>query len=307
MSLDDEYLWTGEGRSDPDVARLEQLLEPLGARRDLPPPRRARRPHLWFATLLAAAAVLVLLRLRMGDGAAGDWGLFHAGRGLAVGERFVAETGSLLELRRLGTLELAPGSELRVDSLAQDEIVLRLERGAMTAFVSADAQPGLFNVDTPATRCVDLGCAYDLTVQADGLTRVEVTLGRVAFRDAEREVFVPAGAVCLAAPGRGAGTPHFIGASATFAKALEEYDASEARETRQRLGLELCGLASERTDALPLWHLTQSDDGTVALAAARRLEALVGAPAGVDSDSGAPPTAEQRAAWREFLWPDPYR
>ena len=43
---------------------------------------------------------------------------------------------------------------------------------------------------TPATNCVDLGCKYTLTVDGAGDSLVEVTMGRVAFEDRGREVYV---------------------------------------------------------------------------------------------------------------------
>ncbi len=307
----DDYLWSGEGEVDPDVAELEALLRPLAYDGSGPEVKRTR-PHLlrraplrWGLALAAAAAAALAAGL-LGGGAA-DVPLFDGSDSLAVGSLFVAEAGRANELRLgdLGRLRLTEGSRLWVDQLEQDEVVLRLEEGELSAFVREDVRPGLFNVDTPATRCVDLGCAYDLKVDGDGATFVEVTYGRVAFRNGESEAFVPTGAVCRAAPGEGAGTPHFTRSDELLLRALQGYDGAEGgSEERFVFASEVAKRASERADALPVWHFLQDEDARVRATGLHTLERLVGAPAGLAPGDD---SVEARTAWREHLWPDPFR
>lgn len=318
MTENEEYLWSGAGQVDSDVARLEQLMSPMrwdGTRVGEDPAtahesaRRVRTAWWPVVAILAAACALLLFLLNREEGEVGTRRLMHGARALDPGSLFVAEDEgqSVLRLGELGTLRLERGSRLWVERLRDEEVLLRLERGALSALVSADARPGLFNVDTPATRCVDLGCAYDLSVEPNGDTRVEVTLGRVAFRNGEAEAFVPAGAVCRASRARGAGTPYFPESSVDVRAKLSAFDAEEQLEARRALAQELCALASTRLDALPLWHLLQDADDVVHGAAARRLAALAGTPSGLDLTPGKRLDAAQRGEWREYLWPDPYR
>ena len=66
------------------------------------------------------------------------------------------------------------------------------------------SRPRLFLVDTPATRAIDLGCSYTLTVDVTGDSQLHVTTGKVALvrKDGGEEV-VPAGAVCASRRGSG--------------------------------------------------------------------------------------------------------
>jgi len=307
----DDYLWSGEGEADPDVAELEALLRPLayGGAESEPaqprPPALRRAPVRWGLALAAAAAAVLAAGL-LGGG--GESVLLYDGRdALPIGSMFVAEEGRANELRLgdLGRLRLSDGSRLWIDQLDRDEVVLRLEEGELSAFVREDVRPGLFNVDTPATRCVDLGCAYDLKVDDDGGTFVEVTFGRVAFRNGKDEAFVPAGAVCRAAPGEGAGTPHFPRSDGLLLRALEGYDgADDGSEERFVFASEVAKRATSRVDALPVWHFLQDVDPRVRTTGLHTLDRLVGAPAGIAPEDA---SAEARAAWREHLWPDPFR
>jgi hypothetical protein len=320
MKKNDEYLWSGEGPIDADVARLEELLKPLGWRGGSAGGRAAgerresaagpRRWH-WLAagTLLAAACALLVFLLNRGSIPAPGPRLVHGSRALAPGTLFVAEDEgrSTLRLEQLGTLQVEQGSRLWVDRLQEDLVVLRLERGELSALVSVGARPGLFNIDTPATRCVDLGCAYDLTVEESGDTLVRVTLGRVAFQNGGAEAFVPAGALCRASRTRGAGTPFFPASSPELRATLADFDAAVEAPERRRLAARVCELALQRVDALPLWHLLQADDGTISAAAAQRLAVLAGAPVRLELEPGMRLDDTQRGEWREFLWPDPYR
>src|SRR6185436_16436187 len=96
----------------------------------------------------------------------------------------------------------------------------------------------------------DLGCAYTLAVTDDGVGRLEVDTGWVAFEAQGHESFVPAGAACTTWPDVGPGTPFFADASPALRKALESLDrgldptalATVLREARPR-------------DGLTLWHL----------------------------------------------------
>jgi hypothetical protein len=185
-----DYLWDKRGE-DAEVERLETQLQPLAYRGT--PPRLPRRPPvLIYAGIATAAAALVLLSL---------WprstGWQREGRAVAAGEWL--ESGELAS--DLGKVRLAPGTRLRI----VDHGRLELERGSLAAQIHAP--PRRFSVAMHDLVAIDLGCAFELSVNAAGQGRIRVTEGRVALARHAKEVVVPAGAEC-AFSSAGAETPH---------------------------------------------------------------------------------------------------
>lgn len=158
-----------------------------------------------------------------------------------------------LDVADIGHVEIAPGSRLRLLQTGKDQHRLALARGSLSAKV--DAPPRLFVIDTPGARAVDLGCAYDLTVGADGHGLLRVTSGAVELDAGTHRplaVVVPRGAECAIDPTRGPGTPLWSRASAVTRDALAAFDQSPD-ETRADAALATLG---ER-DSLTLVHLLE--------------------------------------------------
>ena len=330
-SPSEEKLWDPQAGSDPDVEKLERLLAPMGFDPEKDPWRhrgsatshpRSSRPGPWWRLLTlgaVAAAVLIGLTLYLQQLSTAQELPLTTGSGQRLQARSVyvaKEDGERLLLGedgRLADLELSAGSRLAVRSLSRERTILDLQRGEMDAFVSAEAKPGFFNVDTPATRCVDLGCQYRLTVDGQGKAHVEVLLGRVAFRDARKvwrhEVFVPHGAICTADPKRGSSTPRYADMDPGLAKLLDGYDALETdqAESRRHLATTFIARAERKEDMLPVWHFLEDPDATISTRAADKLRTDYGRLPGFRSQPGTMPDAEERALWREHLWPDPYK
>jgi hypothetical protein len=321
----EDHLFDPRAPVDPQVERLERLLAPLAfdpARTPLGPraaPVAGGVERGWIAAVAAVAVVAVggALLLRGGPRTGGlterqpqasGPALIATGTSEPLRERAWIETqGTARDLRLgdVGRLTLGAGSRLEVRRLSADETRLYLERGRLDAFVSADAHPRFFQVDTPATRCVDLGCQYTLVVDDAGDAHVEVQTGQVAFENEGREVYVPAGARCRAQRRGGAGTPVFGDAPDALVAALERFDAarwasSPPAERLERARALLDAVTTER-DALVAWHLLQDDDPAVAQRAHARLHALVGeAPLGVSPAELVPVSADRRL-WRAAL------
>jgi ferric-dicitrate binding protein FerR (iron transport regulator) len=290
MTDERDYLWDRSGPADPLVTRLETLLRPLAhSGRQAPQPRRA-----WFRALAAAAAVLL---------AAAAW-WFVAGRQpgpvlrvagepreLREQEWFVAERGpSVLELdRSLGRLRLAPGSRLQVRRLRQEQALLYLAVGQLEASVSIDAKPRFFQIETPVTTCVDLGCRYVLTVAEDGATHVRVVLGQVAFESADGERYVPMGAECKALGGGRLGTPRFPDVSRDFLAVVDRFDRATGSERRE-LADKAASMLAEPRETLSLWHWLADPDPAVRAVAAKALRGQYDGPP--DGDP---------AAWKRHL------
>jgi hypothetical protein len=310
----DDYLVDKRGEPDPDVERLERLLAPLAHDgRRVPPSEPAQgrgallRAWPWIVSGAVAAAVLVAssLRVREPDSVrpAGP-SLTVVGVPTALGESDWVEARDEtreLKLGDVGRVTLSPGARVEVRRLAHDETRLYLERGRLFATVSADARPRFFQVDTPAARCVDLGCRYMLAVDRDGNATVEVQTGQVAFENEGREVYVPAGAKCFATRAHGAGTPFWLDGDAELASAVVAFDEGAglgAEERRARAG-RLLAATSDVRSTLSAWHLLQDRDAAVAASARARLVELAGP---LPETPGAAPTkAEERERWKERL------
>ena len=139
------------------------------------------------------------------------------------------------------------------------------------SFVYIDAHPRFVQTQTPATNCVDLGCEYTLTVEDNGDSVVEVTMGRAAFEDGGREVYVPHDATCKASKAHGAGTPRYLDAPRPLVLALDAFDAAHETRGDQRLKLLKAVLAAtpttDRRHSLSVFHFLQDPDALVADAA----------------------------------------
>ncbi len=306
---DDDYLYEKKGEPDADVERLERVLGPLGRRDDAPIAAAQRRPRVFvWAALAAAAAVVVAVTLTSEPATVPDAPVVATGPKIhdATGDtafgagEWIETTDADREILvgDVGRVTLAAQSRLQVRHVSDEETRLYLARGSLEAFVSADARPRFFQVDTDAARCVDLGCRYTLDVAEDGVATVRVVTGQVAFETATREVFVPAGAVATARKGRGPGTPRFEDARETLVAAFDAYDAAPESVDRRR---ELARLALDAVtgarDTLPAWHLLQDPDAEIVRAAASRLETL----AGQCGISATATPRELRDRWKERL------
>lgn len=286
--MNDEYLWNQQGR-DREVEALEELLAPLRFdpnRQPAPRPSRpARRWPRTLAVIAAAAAVLLLARawIPASDEAPGAGG-----------------PARTIDLDRYGVVDVHAGSLVEVLRHSDDDIRLRLERGTIQARITLAARPRLFQVETPATTCVDLGCEYTLSVEPDGSTFVSVESGQVAFVDNGRETWIPAQAACRAFPARGSGTPRWNDARDEIVAAVDALDRAPA-DQRVAAADSLIAQCTEPRDALTLWHLAHEPDAALSDAAWTALLALTGAPDGVSANSAQARAPEAAEAWKRHL------
>lgn len=305
---DDDYLFDRTGSVDPDVERLESVLRPLGRSDDTPVTAAPRPRGRWLILPLLAAAAAALIAINLPRSKAVDPAPVPTGPTIVdatADARFAV--GDWIETRDaprevlvgdLGRVTVRANSRLAVRHVSDEKTLLYLARGSLEARVSADAHPRFFQVDTDAARCVDLGCHYTLHVDDEGVATVHVDTGQVAFETEKREVFVPAGASCIARKDRGPGTPRFDDASTALAKAFDAFDAASGAAERRDLARAALGAVTGGRDTLAAWHLLQDEDTEIASAAATRLEAVAGPcelPSGADA-------AAVRAAWKERLW-----
>ncbi len=305
--IGDDYLWDGSGEPDPEVRRLEELLGTLRSRRPAPElpegairVQRLRLPVVLpalAASLVALLAASAWLATRWSGPATSGWRVARLQGSPRVGPAPVVETGRLAEgdwletdavsrarlsLAGLGRVEVGPGTLLRLATSRSGEQRLRLQRGAISAFISAP--PRLFLVETPSALAVDLGCAYRLEVDEAGAGRLAVTSGWVALEGRDRQSIVPYGAGCATRPGSGPGTPHFADAPQALREALETLDAAAAPADEEDAALDLLLPAARPRDALSLWHLLARLDGGGRERVFERLAVLAPPPEGVSRE-----------------------
>ena len=299
--MKDDYLWDGSGEPDPEVQKLEHLLgrfrhhqpapafdrvavdQPALGRRRFPPFRLSFPVAAVAAVLLIGVATFLVFRARPSHDSGPAWeiariegaprvGWHSVGADsetakLKVGQTLVTDNSSRasITLEETGSIDVEPGSRLKVVASGPERKRLSLERGTIHATIWGPA--GSFGVDTPSAVAVDLGCVFTLHVDDSGAGLVRTTMGWVGFTLNGHESFIPAGAVCATRPKIGPGTPYFEDASASFRDALYKFDFVKItpQERDALLGILLSDARKE--DALTLWHLlsrvSEADRGGV--------------------------------------------
>jgi hypothetical protein len=305
--MHDRYLWDRTGPADPEVERLEALL---GRFRDIPPLRLASKRRFPSRALLAAVALLLavagaawfarsVLRLRWriesieGRPLVGPRPV-SGDAALSAGQRIETDAASKasLGLGGIARISLGSRSRLRLISSGLAEVRLALDRGTMTARISAP--PRLFVVETPSALAVDLGCSYTLDVDPSGAGVLRVETGWVSFERDGRESVVPAGAACKTRPKEGPGTPYYDDAAPELRLALERLDFDGEDEDALST---ILGVARKR-DGLTLWHLLTRSLGSDRERVYERLAALVPPPPEVTREGALAGDLRMLARWR---------
>jgi hypothetical protein len=281
--MNDEYLWDRSGPPDPEIQQLERTLAPLRYRHRPQLVEQERpRPRTWLAVaagiLLAAFATW---QLQMPVSAPTAWQVASVegaaqlgGRGAAVkmtvrtGQVIRTGHGSQIKLAsdEMGWVGLGPDSAARASSNRR----LSLERGLLHAFIWAP--PRQFEVDTPSSRAIDLGCEYTIQVDGSGNGLLRVLYGWVAFQFRNQESFIPEGAACSTRRGEGPGIPYFEDAPETLRQAVSAFE----RGDKGALASILAPARAE--DGLTLWHLLTRVSGADRSAVFDRFAQLVELP-----------------------------
>jgi len=248
-----DYLWDRSGEPEPEVKALEDRLAVL--RREPPrlpelPARHEALPPAWRRLFVAtplflAASLLLAAGLAFLDREKGwevQWGV-SADRTPRLSRGEWLETGrdtARIAVGEIGTLQLGPGTRLRLVSDTPGNHRVALARGTIHARIWAP--PRRFFVETPAATAIDLGCAYTLSTDEAGNGHLAVTSGWVSLvrrsPGGVDEVAVPAGASCRVAADVGPGAPVWDDAPAPFRKAHDRFEAGDAvdRDRTERLG-----------------------------------------------------------------------
>lgn len=267
-------------------------------------------PHRTFAAGLLmrwAAACAVLLVIAGSaywwtrDSVVGPWEVAQTkdgvSRRMASGEWVETKDGSeaRITVGTLGTVDVAPGTRVRLGEVSESEYRLALARGTISAEIVAP--PRLFIVDTPASTVVDLGCAYTVTVGEDGAGQLRMTSGWAALEFKGRESLVPAGAICRTRPGAGPGTPYFEDAPAALKEAVDDFDEG----TRRTEALAVIIREARARDTLTLWHLLSRVGESDRVRVYDRIAAFEPPPAAATRSQILALDADALREWREEL------
>ncbi len=255
-------LWDPRLPADAELQRLESLLAPYAAARRprlAQPPlvrRQARfKPRRWALGLATAAGLLLGLwsahSYRLSWPENQPWSLKHASgqSQLAPGERLQTGSNEIAELKvaRIGSLQVAPGSAVRLLGSRSGRHRIELEHGRVQARIWAP--PGHFAVSSGSMRVVDLGCEFILERDHDGSGHLRVLSGWVQQHIGGQEQLVPAGHA-LSFSADAADTPLRDDASSAMRAAVAALDQAMRRKTDvQTLDLLTGAVARSARDA----------------------------------------------------------
>ena len=305
----DDYLWDRSGAPDAELERLEGLLGRYRWRAEgssLQPRARVRSfPFRTVAAIAAGILAAALIFWALARGSSQGYRVIGVeGRELVKsGEELATDAAqsARLEIGSIGHVDVEPNSRLRVEDCGESAHRLFLSRGSVSARILA--QPRLFRIGSPAGETIDLGCAYRLDVSPDGdVSTLRVTSGQVAFEFEGREVYVPAGAMCVSVKGRGPAAPVFEEASDEFKAVVAEAEfAPRCGDAVVRRVIEL----AEREDTLTLWHLFVSPrtDPELRAAAFAKLSAVFPKPTGANDAALLAGDRAMCGAWMEEMKP----
>ncbi len=244
---------------------------------------------------------------------AGQWNVARLGGAPRIDSRAIGDAsklgvGQLLEtdatsrakidVATIGKVEIDPNSRVRLLETNAQEHRLALERGRLSAVISAP--PKLFFVNTPSGVAEDLGCAYTLEVDDAGDSVLHVTLGWVALELDGRESSVPAGAACAMKRGFGPGTPYYEDATPLFKTALANLDFTHNSNER-RDALERVLHEARPRDAMTLWYLLIRIDAANRALVYDRMTALVAPPQDVTREGVLNLNHEMLERWKSKL------
>ncbi len=237
MTEHNDPLWDPKLPAAPELAQMQRLLSryrlagPPPAAWLIEPPPQARRRRVWpwalAACLVLALTLPGLLWLRLQWEAAAPWSV-QGPDGEAAGQLGVGETlqtthsAKLLDVARIGQLQLAPGSRLVLTDTRRGRHRVSLAEGHLRARIWAP--PGWFGVTDAHSELIDLGCEFDLWKHADGSGRVAVHSGWIVYRAGRDETLVPEH-YTIGFRSDGIDTPLHVAATPALRNAVQAMDA----------------------------------------------------------------------------------
>jgi len=281
--MNDDYLWDGSsepGSADAEVRQLEALLSRYRSAAPMPDFRRVvvMRRRRWPLAVAAAAIIAVVLGLAWflrprtsewkATAIAGATSL--PDRPLRIGDVLHTDSTSRirLESRSVGTIDVDGTSTIRLIESRKGRQRIALDVGVIHARTMSP--PGVFVVDTPQARAIDLGCEYVLAIAPGGSGELRVTSGWVDLSDGLWQSLVPQGASASISAGGRISVPVFDDADPRFRAAVQNFERAHDLNTILAL--------SRKHDAFTLLNLFRLATPDEASHLYDRLNELVPAP-----------------------------
>lgn len=277
--MNKDYLWDGSGERDAEVRRLEALLGRYRSAAPVPDFRRVvvmRRRARWPIAVAAALILCAIVgavrfyppanvwRATASTGAASvPHSVLRAGDVIRTGNGSVR-----LESTAVGTVDIGANTTLRLIENRRNRHRLALTAGTIHA--KTTSQPGVFVIDTPRARAIDLGCEYTLTVAPGGEGELRVIAGWVDLAHGYEQALVPEGASALISTTGELTVPVFDDASPRFRAAVRDFGRTRDLATIVSL--------ARRRDALTLLNLFRLTTPDESVTLHDRLNQLVPAP-----------------------------
>jgi hypothetical protein len=277
--MNGDYLWDRSGEPDAEVQRLEGLLGRYRTAAATPDFARVvvmRRPSRWPFAIAAAVmlcAIVGIIRLAMprngwrateSSGAASvPHSILRAGDVVTTGDGSVR-----LESRAVGVVEIGAHTTLRLVESRRARQRLALTAGTIHA--KTTSMPGVFVIDTPRARAIDLGCEYTLTIANSAGGELRVIGGWVDLTHGYEQSLVPAGASAMIGGDGELTVPIFDDAAPAFRRAVRNFAAGHDLAT--------IVAQSRKRDALTLLNLFRLATPDERVVLFDRLNQLVPAP-----------------------------
>jgi hypothetical protein len=261
------------------------------------------RGWYWAAAAMVAAVLI------------GGWIYFLDVR--RTREWTVTDAQGSQRLERGKPLHTAPGRTLRLSSPAIGDVQVAenttltlvesrsgrstLELAVGTIHARTTSPPGVFVVQTPRARAVDLGCEYTLRVDPGSRGRLHVDWGWVELMRGSRQSLVPSGASAIFDEEGRLTPPWFDDAHPDFGPAVRIFSITHAGAAVRARALDTMLALARPRDGLTLVNLFSLPDASreERLRIFDRLNALVPAPAGVSREGAAAGSIRATEPW----WP----
>jgi hypothetical protein len=192
-----------------------------------------------------------------------------------------ARTSAQVEIARIGAMEVAPGSALTLTQTTASRHRVVLDRGDVR--VRVWAPPGRFAIRTPAGEVIDLGCIFDLSVDAAGVTDLHVATGWVQLANFHGESLLPAGTSATMTREARPAVPVYDDAPPEFERAVRSFERTADDASGMPLAAEIVRHARPR-DVITLLVLAHQAPVAYKRPLLERAAVLNPPPAGVTVD-----------------------
>ncbi|HEV7425631.1 MAG TPA: FecR domain-containing protein [Thermoanaerobaculia bacterium] len=231
--MNGDYLWDKSGEPDAEVQKLETLLGRYRSGATMPDFKRVavlRRRHVWPFAVAAALILFAILGAVRFYTPANRWRAVESSGTadiphsiLRAGDVVRTEAGSVrLQSPSVGTIDLGANTTVRlIENRSRRH---RLALAAGTIHAKTTSPPGVFVIDTPKARAIDLGCEYTLTIAPNGGGELHVLAGWVDLTRGYEQSLVPQGASAAIESDGTLTVPVFDDAVPAFRAAVRNHD-----------------------------------------------------------------------------------